>query len=672
MSIRAVFLSLAVLMISTAASIVTAATAHPLDPLSADEVTRSLAILKHSGKLTASTLFPYLMLREPPKTEVLAWKVGQPFRREALAVVYDHKAGKTAEATIDLRTNAIAAWQERPGVQPSVLLSEFEAVPPIVKADPRYKAAMARRGITNLDDVQVDAWAYGNPDTELAKHTRLLRTLTYYKKGGTNFYARPVEGITVVVDMDKREVAQIIDSEALPIPPVLSELDAKSLAKLGSTRPPLKPLKISQPKGASFTVDGQEVRWQNWRFRFTMHPREGLVLQLVEYEDHGKRRPVLYRASLSEMMVPYGHSDQHWTYRNAFDEGEYGIGRYSGSLEVGTDVPDNAKLFEARFVDDFGKPYTVKNAVALYERDGGLLWKHLDMYGGANVSRRSRDLVIGFITTISNYDYGLNWIFHQDGSLELETQLTGIMLAKGSSLTTMAGMAHAGGHEQGATRPTSADLDMQFGHLVAPNVVAPHHQHFFNFRIDLDVDGAEHNEVLELDSNALPAGKDNPMLNAFSMSETTLPSEKRAQRDLDYAKQRKWKVVNREHHNGLGYQTGYILVPGENAAPFLKPEAFLRRRGAFIDHPFWATQENDDERYAAGVYPSQASVPDGLPVWTSKDRSLVDQDVVLWYTFCVTHAPRPEEWPVMNTHRIGFKLIPAGFFDRNPALDVAR
>jgi primary-amine oxidase len=187
---------------------------------------------------------------------------------------------------------------------------------------------------------------------------------------------------------------------------------------------------VSQPQGPSFRVEGQEVRWQNWAFRFQMHPREGLVLYQVRYLDHGRWRQVLYRASLAEMMVPYGHNDDHWTWRAAFDEGEYGIGRYSGSLEVGTDVPPNARLFDALFVDDFGMPYSTKNAVALYERDGGLLWKHFDMYAGGNVSRRGRDLVIGFITTISNYDYGLNWVFREDGSLELEAQL----LAKGVEL----------------------------------------------------------------------------------------------------------------------------------------------------------------------------------------------------------------------------------------------
>jgi len=72
---------------------------------------------------------------------------------------------------------------------------------------------------------------------------------------------------------------------------------------------------ITQPEGASFSLSGNEVKWQNWTFRFSMHPREGLVLHTVSYDDHGMARPVLYRASLSEMMVPYGHNDAQWTWR---------------------------------------------------------------------------------------------------------------------------------------------------------------------------------------------------------------------------------------------------------------------------------------------------------------------------------------------------------------------
>jgi primary-amine oxidase len=43
---------------------------------------------------------------------------------------------------------------------------------------------------------------------------------------------------------------------------------------------------------------------------------------------------------------------------------------------------------------------------------------------------------------------------------------------------------------------------------------------------------------------------------------------------------------------------------------------------------------------------------------------------VLWYTFGHTHRPRPEDYPVMPTAYIGFRLKPAGFFSQNPANDV--
>lgn len=633
---------------------------HPLDALEKNELAQVVAILKKENRLTASMLFPNLTLQEPPKESVLAFRPGKPFQRQVFATLYDREKNKTFETVVDLNAKKVLSWKELPGVNPPVMLSEFEEIPAVVKADQRWQDAMQRRGIKNFDDVAVDIWAYGTPDTEHSEKKRLLRAVNYYKGKGLNFYARPIDGLSIVVNANEKKVEQVIDTEILPIPPNASELDAKAL---GPQRKGLKPLKIIQPEGPSFTVRGNEVRWQNWIFRFTMHPREGLVLQLVQYNDNGKIRPVLYRASLADMMVPYGHNDQHWTWRAAFDEGEYGIGRYSGPLLVGQDVPANSRLFDAVFADDFGKPYVTKNAVALYERDGGLLWKHFNMYpGGGNESRRARQLVLGFITTISNYDYGLNWIFHQDGVLELEAQLTGIMLAKGSALTTLKGAN--GEHDH-------SNPDSRFGHLVAPNVVAPHHQHFFSFRLDLDVDGRQ-NSVAELNSQALPSGSENPALNAFEMTETSLASEKEAVRDLSFAHQRKWKIYNPALSNSLGYHPSYILLPSENAAPYLLEGSALLKRGGFVKHPIWFTQYAEDEMYAAGTYPTQRKSSDGLPVWIEKNRSLKKEDVVLWYNFAVTHAPRPEEWPVMTTHRVGFKLIPAGFFEKNPALDVPK
>jgi primary-amine oxidase len=204
---------------------------------------------------------------------------------------------------------------------------------------------------------------------------------------------------------------------------------------------------------------------------------------------------------------------------------------------------------------------------------------------------------------------------------------------------------------------------------VAPYVAAPHHQHFFNFRLDLDVDGAEGNKAWQLDAKAAPAGPKNPSFNAFTMEETLVASEKDAARDLSFANQRKWKVTG-PRVNSLGGQSGYILVPGENAPAYLQEGSPLLTRGGFVKHPVWFTKFAEEERFAAGPYPNQRATPGGLPVWQQAGRSLDGADVVLWHNICVTHAPRPEEWPVMPVHRTGFSLIPAGFFDRNPALDL--
>ena len=114
------------------------------------------------------------------------------------------------------------------------------------------------------------------------------------------------------------------------------------------------------------------------------------------------------------------------------------------------------------------------------------------------------------------------------------------------------------------------------------------------------------------------------------------------------------------------------LRPGENALPFAAPDSWARKRAGFLNAHLWVTQYDPAERNAAGAYPNQSKGGDGLPKWTGANRSIENQDVVVWYTMGVTHIPRPEEWPVMPVHRTGFKLVPNNFFARSPALDVPK
>jgi len=616
---------------------------HPLDPLTADEITTAIAVLRTSGQLPADAIFPLVTLREPSKADVLSFRPGDTPQREALVVVLDRPNNATYEAVVDLNARRLISWQQRPGVQPPLTQPEYVDIQRVVRADPQWQAAMRQRGITDLDAVQLDPYPAGDLEAPVPPGTRLSPVLSYFRGDASNVYARPIEGVMVVVDVNHLRVVEVVDTGSAPLA-APADLDPQSLAP---QRAPLPPLQIVQPQGPGFTVEDNVVRWQNWRFHFAMQPREGLVLYDVAYEAHGHLRPILYRASLSEMFVPYADPDPTWAWRGAFDVGEYYIGRTSNTLVPGVQAPENATFFDAVFADDTGQPVELPRAVALYERDGGILWTHSDDYSHRTDARRARDLVIGFLSTVGNYDYGFNWIFREDGSLEYEAVLSGILLAKGA--------ADPSSHEE-------------YGSPIAQYLVAPNHQHFFNVRLDFDLDGTN-NSVVEIDTRPLPGAK-NPYGNAFGVTRTTLQTAAAARRDVDRAQNRVWEVVSAGALMDQTHGGGYRLIPAASAMPYLAPTTPARKRAGFVDHQLWVTPYQPDELFAAGDYPSQGKAGEGLPTWSSRDEPIVNTDIVLWYTFGITHHPRPEDWPVMPVARAGFMLMPHGLFPANPTLDV--
>jgi primary-amine oxidase len=631
--------------------------AHPLDPLSKDEIALAAKVVKDAGKATTASRFQTIVLNEPPKEEVLGFKPGDVFRREAFVIVYERTANKTFDGVVDLRSSAVKTWREVPGAQPSFMLEDVFIVQTVVRSNPKWQAAMRKRGITEFNKVQIEPWPAGNYGFKDEEGVRLIRALSYYRGESKMPYAHPVEGVVAVVDLNKKRVLKLIDSGVVPVPKADFDIDEKSVEqRLGKLREAPKPLHIVQPNGASLEIRGHEIRWQKWRFRYALHPREGLVLYTVGYEDGGKVRSVLYRASLSEMVVPYGDPSESWFFRNAFDAGEAMVGSLALPLVERTDVPENAVLMNAVRSSESGSAIESKNVIGLYERDGGVLWKHVDYLTNTNESRRGRQLVLTYFANVGNYEYGFNWVFHQDGALEMEALLTGVMSTKG----VLPINAEHGNHN-GKT----------FGHLVADGVEAVHHQHFFNFRLDMDVDGTA-NTVIEQNTEVLPPGKNNPYNNAFVMKHMPLKTELTAQRQLNLATHRRWLVVNPNHKNSLGQPTGFLLSTGENSIPLAAINSSVRRRAGFVNSHLWVTPQAADEIYAAGLYINQNKGGEGLPDWTKRNRTLENKDVVMWYTFGVTHIPRPEDWPVMPVHKAGFKLMPVGFFTQNPAMDVPK
>jgi primary-amine oxidase len=623
----------------------TTAARNPLEPLNAEEISAAVEILRGEQDLTESYRFVSVVLREPPKAQVLNPENGESVEREAFAILLDKASAKTYEAVVSLSQGAVKSWKYVPGIQPQVMLEEFFECEEIVKESPEVQDALRKRGVTEFDGVMVDPWSAGHYGDE--EEGRLLRGLIWIKIGGPddNGYAHPVENLIVYVDMNEKKVAKVEDHGVVPVPQTPSNYIPE---EVGELRTDLKPVEITQPEGVSFEVDGHEVRWQKWRFRIGFTPREGLVLYTVGYEDGGRLRPILYRASLSEMVVPYGDPAPVHSRKNAFDAGEYNIGTLANSLELGCDCLGEIRYFDATFADPNGSPYTIKNAVCMHEEDYGLLWKHMDFRTERTEVRRSRRLVVSFIATVGNYEYGFYWYLYQDGTIEFEVKLTGVM-------------------STGAVEPGEKP---KYGQLLNKDgLYAPIHQHFMNMRLDMDIDGQD-NSVYEVHTETESPGPGNPLGNAFFAKSTLLTTESEAQQVVDPLSARYWKVVNPSVKNAAGEPVGYKLMPHSNVLPFAQPDASVLKRAAFTTKHLWVTPHEPTEMHAAGDYPNQHQGGTGLPEWTEADRSIENTDLVLWYTFGSHHTARLEDWPVMPVQYAGFTLQPVGFFDQNPALDV--
>ena len=624
------------------------ASKHPLEPLSADEFRETAALLRQAGHVGDGFRFASIELREPPKAEVKAWRPGDEIRRLSFAVVFNRADNQTYEAVVDLTNDAVVSFTHIPDVTPNFTPDEFHDVDKAMRENEQVIAKLAERGFTNPELVLIDVWTYGKAVMPEKYQDRRLGWCDLWARETPegNPYAHPISGLKLIVDVNTLELLEIEDHHDHGRPEVSGEY-VPGVWK-GEQRTNLKPLHITQPEGASFVVEGTQLRWQNWSMRLGFNYREGPVIYEVTYNDHGVERDIAYRMSFAEMVVPYRDPTFDHYRRTAYDIGEWGLGFMVTSLELGCDCLGEITYVDAVLHDSTGEPFEVKNAICLHEEDNAILWKHVDQETGAEV-RRQRRMVVSCHVTVANYEYLVYWRFYQDGNIECEIRATGIMV------TTP--------YSEGEPAPP-------YGTVVDHRTYAPFHQHFLVARLDLDIDG-EANSVLEVDSVPLPVSAENPYGLALVLQSTPIRSEAEAARDYDWSTQRSWKIVNPNKQNKHGVDVGYKLVPGACFPAMMDPSTPQYLRAPIIGHQLWVTQNDADERWPCGNYPTQSTVDTGITEWIKDDAPLERTDVVLWYVFGLHHITRPEEWPIMPVDTISFWLKPFGFFDQNPSIDVA-
>ncbi len=619
---------------------------HPLDPLNSEELAMTTSIIRQQAGLSKRILFEQIRLREPKKNVVHNFAPGDSIEREAFVVVLDRDAEKVYEALVNLGTESLVSCNHIPGVQPCFMPEEAEELIEVVNQHPDYIHGLKRRGIHDVSQVSLQGFGVANFSELYEQHLRVSRVHCFFVESpGDNAHARPIEGLIPVVDLNAMKVIRVEDHGVYPVPPDLGEFRSGKLEQIES--PPAK-LEITQPDGPGFQVNGHSVNWHNWHFRVGFTPREGLVLHTIRWMDGERYRPVVYRASLSELVVPYGETIGDHYMNHSFDLGEGTFGRSVNSLTLGCDCVGEIYYFDVDLVNGHGQVVNIPNAICMHEEDYGILWKHTDPVNNSTEVRRSRRLVVSSFFTIGNYDYGLFWYLYLDGTIEFEAKLTGMLY----------------------TRACETGEEMPYGTLVAPNLSGMVHEHYFNVRLDMSVDG-DGNSVVEVEAQRHLTGPSNPHGNAHSVRQTTIESENQGGRDLNSGNARYWKVINRSRTNDLGWHPGYKLSPGLNVKPMHQPDSPFLRRAGFVEHDLWVTAYDPDELYAPGNYVYQNEFGPGIPQWVKQNRSLIDTDIVLWHTMGVLHMPRPEDFPVMPVEYTGFTLKPMGFFERNPSLNLA-
>ncbi len=627
---------------------------HPLDSLTAEEYRETVAILRAAQKIDDASRFPLITLHEPNKQDVLSWIQGGKIPRAAFAIV--KQGPRTFEAIVNLSLRKLESWREVPGVQPSLLFEENLEGQAIVLQHPAFLQALAARGISDVENVLCAPLTVGYFNIPEEAGRRLLRVPCFYTKDSlTNLFTRPIEGLFALVDLNTKSVLKVVDTGVRPLPQHTYELTEAAAGKL---REPLKPVKISQPEGSNIKVNGQTISWDTWSFHQRLDKRTGLMVSQVTYRDGDTPRSIMYQGSLSEVFVPYMDPDVGWYWRTFMDAGEYGFGLFATPLTPGIDCPDTAVFMDSVLPDDVGNPMTMSRVICVFERPtGDPAWRHFETFNGSYEGRPSVELVTRMIATVGNYDYILDWVFTQDGKIKVRVGATGIDITKGVKSTSM--------HDATAAQDTA------YGTLIAPNLVAPNHDHYFSFRLDMDVDGPRNS--FELSRLTETPVTNSPRTSVWQVKSTILKTEAEARLDYNPIRPSAWEVINESKHTNVGHHSGYALIPVNSAIKnILSPDDYPVRRAAFSLHNLWVTPYQPNERYAGGIYVNQSTGADGLHAWSAQNRPIENRDIVLWYNAGLHHEPHLEDWPVMSVESLEFELIPHNFFSRNPALNLRK
>lgn len=638
---------------------------HPMDGLEPAEYQAITRILRDAGATTEATLFPLIELKEPVKDAVLAWKAGGPMPERRAIAQFTRDGGGFDEALVNLTTGKIESQSRIPG-QPMVLFTEFMGALTGALENPELIAGLDKRGIKPEQAFCLPLTA-GNFLTEEYRDSRLMKVPCYVSPSGSNFYAKPIEGLYALYDIGKRQVISVHDTGALPVPTDDWGYTEDEVAKRVPLRETAGKVGLTQDGPANYKLTGNVLEWDMFRLHMRVDKRPGLVVSNLDVKDGDTWRSVLYQGHLSEVFVPYMDPSEGWYWRTYMDSGEYGFGLFLSPLTHGIDCPDYATYLPATIADDAGNPLVIPDAICVFERAlGDPAWRHFEVFAQTPdkpvpaEGRPNTELVIRTASEVGNYDYLIDYRLRPNGDINIWVGASGLDAVKGAAATSM-------------DDPTAKD-ETRHGTLIAPNLVAANHDHYFNFKLDFDIDQpVNHFSTMEIEPfTDLPA--DSPRKSMWHVVMNMPDSEMDARYKISTMDPKHFHISDPDRKGYLGHEPGWMIHHGNVAyGPGLDfANDPPMKRNAYIEYSVWNTVHDPERRYAGGKYPMQGDGSDTLAEWVKEDKPLHHADIVTWFTAGFHHVPRMEDWPVMSTEWKTVHIMPYNFFQMNPAITLRK
>ncbi|MCD7471659.1 hypothetical protein HAX54_012253 [Datura stramonium] len=599
---------------------------HPLDPLTIEEIQKVKKIVNSIEEFRKKGYVLHsVVLEEPEKEVVLNWRKGRRLPPRKAAVVA-RALGVVHLLTVDIETGGVTRRETGDySGYPIMTIEDMVTATSAPLANSDFNRTIVQRGvdIADLACLPIATGWYG----KVEEKRRVIKVQCYTLKDTINFYMRPIEGLTVLLDLDTQQVIEISDEgKNIPIPKAANtDYRFSSTQKNTHKINLLKPISIEQPNGPSFTIeDSHQVKWANWEFHLKPDPRAGVVISqvMVQDPDTGKMRNVMYKGFTSELFVPYMDPSDAWYFKTYMDAGEYGFGLQAMPLDPLNDCPRNAYYMDGVFVAADGTPYVRSNMICVFERYAGDIgWRHAE-------------------SPITGLPVGLS----------------GILMVKGSPYVNMNQVNQN---------------EYLYGTLLSENIIGVIHDHYITFHLDMDIDGPSNNSFVKVNlQKEMTSPGESPRKSYLKAVRNVAKTEKDAQIKLKLYDPSEFHVINSNKKSRVGNPTGYKVVPGGTAASLLDHDDPPQKRGAFTNNQIWVTPYNESEQWAAGLFVYQSQGDDTLAVWSNRDRPIENKDIVVWYTLGFHHIPCQEDFPIMPTVSSSFEIKPVNFFESNPILNI--